>query len=97
MPRQRSHQVKYKPVVMPPVLMMQELLAISQRVWPFRLEEVRRRLQDASQDQVPILTMALEAGFGSVVAFNRAFKESYGLTPSAYRARRNDPRVTASP
>lgn len=63
----------------------------------FRLEEVRRRLQDTSQDQVPILTMALEAGFGSVVAFNRAFKERYGLTPSTYRAHRSDQRVATSP
>jgi AraC-like DNA-binding protein len=43
----------------------------------FRLEEVRRRLLDPRQDEVPILTMALEAGFGSIVAFNRAFKERY--------------------
>jgi AraC-like DNA-binding protein len=52
----------------------------------FRVEEVRRRLLDPRQDEVPILTMALEAGFGSIVAFNRAFKERYGSTPSAYRA-----------
>jgi AraC-like DNA-binding protein len=52
----------------------------------FRVEEVRRRLLDPRQDEVPILTMALEAGFGSVVAFNRAFKDRYGSTPSAYRA-----------
>jgi AraC-like DNA-binding protein len=54
----------------------------------FRLEEVRRRLLDPRQDEVPILTMALEAGFGSIVAFNRAFKDRHGLTPSAYRAGR---------
>jgi AraC-like DNA-binding protein len=52
----------------------------------FRVEEVRRRLLDPRQDEVPILTMALEAGFGSIVAFNRAFKDRYGSTPSAYRA-----------
>ena len=55
----------------------------------FRLEEVRRRLLDPRQDEVPILTMALEAGFGSIVAFNRAFKDRHGLTPSAYRAGRD--------
>ena len=53
----------------------------------FRLEEVRQRLMDPGQNEAPILTMALEAGFGSIVAFNRAFKDRYGLTPSAYRAR----------
>jgi AraC-like DNA-binding protein len=56
----------------------------------FRVEEVRRRLLDRRQDEVPILTMALEAGFGSIVAFNRAFKDRYGLTPSAYRAEGRD-------
>jgi AraC-like DNA-binding protein len=54
----------------------------------FRVEEVRRRLLDPRQDQVPILTLALEAGFGSIVAFNRAFKDQHGTTPSAYRAER---------
>jgi AraC-like DNA-binding protein len=56
----------------------------------FRLEEVRRRLLDSRHDDTPILTMALEAGFGSIVAFNRAFKEKYGMPPTAYRANRNN-------
>ena len=62
----------------------------------FRIEEVTRRLQDPSQDDIPILTMALEAGFGSIVAFNRAFKERYGVTPSTYRAHRNEQTEHAS-
>jgi AraC-like DNA-binding protein len=56
----------------------------------FRLEEVRRRLVDPRHDETPILTMALEAGFGSIVAFNRAFKEKYGVTPTAFRTNRNN-------
>lgn len=56
----------------------------------FRLEEVRRRLLDPRHDEVPILTMALAAGFGSIVAFNRAFKDKYGVTPTAYRVQRQD-------
>jgi AraC-like DNA-binding protein len=55
----------------------------------FRLEEVRLRLGDSRHDHLPILTLALDAGFGSVVAFNRAFKGKYGLTPSEYRANRD--------
>jgi len=62
----------------------------------FRLEEVRRRLLDPRHDEVPILTMALEAGFGSIVAFNRAFKEKYGMTPTMCRAQREGaPRLTS--
>jgi AraC-like DNA-binding protein len=45
-------------------------------------------LHDPRHDHLPILTLALDAGFGSVVAFNRAFKGKYGLTPSEYRAKR---------
>lgn len=56
----------------------------------FRLEEVRRRLADPEHDPTPILSMALEAGFGSIVAFNRAFKDRYGTTPSLYRASRSE-------
>jgi AraC-like DNA-binding protein len=54
----------------------------------FRVEEVRRRLLDSRHDEVPILTMALEAGFGSIVAFNRAFKDKYGMTPTVCRSQR---------
>jgi AraC-like DNA-binding protein len=56
----------------------------------FRLEEVRLRLGDPRHDHLPILTLALDAGFGSVVAFNRAFKAQYGVTPSEFRAKRDD-------
>jgi AraC-like DNA-binding protein len=63
----------------------------------FRLEEVRRRLLDHHHDQVPILTMALDAGFGSIAVFNRAFKEKYAMTPTAYRVRRDDvPAISAN-
>jgi AraC-like DNA-binding protein len=54
----------------------------------FRVEEVRRRLLDRRHDEVPILTMALESGFGSIVAFNRAFKDKYGMTPTVCRSQR---------
>ncbi len=36
---------------------------------------------------VGISILAKETGYGSLQAFNRVFKESYGLTPSQYRAR----------
>lgn len=54
----------------------------------FRLEEVRLRLHEPRHDHVPILTLALDAGFGSVVVFNRAFKERHATTPTQYRAAR---------
>lgn len=53
----------------------------------FRLEETRQALADPEQRDVPILTIALDAGFGSLAPFNRAFRESEGCTPTEYRAR----------
>lgn len=52
----------------------------------YRLAEVREALADQTQREVPILTMALDAGFGSLGPFNRAFRDAHGMTPSAYRA-----------
>lgn len=51
----------------------------------YRIEEVKAALVDPAQAAVPILTMALDAGFSSLGPFNRAFKAETGLTPSEYR------------
>ena len=51
----------------------------------YRLDEVRAALADTAQTDVPILTIALDAGFGSLGPFNRAFREAEGMTPSAFR------------
>ena len=42
-------------------------------------------LADPTQAEVPVLTIALDAGFGSIGPFNRAFKAYAGLTPTEYR------------
>jgi AraC-like DNA-binding protein len=51
----------------------------------YRLSEVTAALADRDQAEVPILTIALDAGFGSIGPFNRAFKAHTGLTPTEYR------------
>lgn len=53
-------------------------------------ETIRRlRLHRAAYDllegQKPVAAVAARAGYGSVEAFGRAFKASYGLPPAAYR------------
>ncbi len=53
----------------------------------YRLAEVKSALADPCQKDVPILTIALDAGFGSLGPFNRAFRDAEGMTPSAYRQR----------
>ncbi len=51
----------------------------------YRLREVKAALRDPTQRDVPILTIALDAGFGSLGPFNRAFRELEAMTPTAYR------------
>lgn len=53
----------------------------------YRLDEVRAALADPEQKEVPISTIALDAGFGSLGPFNRVFREAEGITPSEYRSR----------
>lgn len=49
-----------------------------------RLEEAQARLL---AEDLPILSIALDCGYGSIGPFNRAFKARFGMTPSAWRAR----------
>ena len=51
----------------------------------FRLDEARTALADPAQRALPVLTIALEAGFQSIGPFNRAFKAATGLTPTEFR------------
>jgi AraC-like DNA-binding protein len=53
----------------------------------YRLAEVKAALADPAQKDVSILTIALDAGFGSLGPFNRAFRDAEGMTPSAFRAK----------
>lgn len=54
----------------------------------FRLAEAKRRLGDSRFDHLPILTIALDCGFGSIGPFNRAFKDETGTTPTHFRKMR---------
>jgi AraC-like DNA-binding protein len=51
----------------------------------YRLDDVMVALADPAQEAVPILTIALDAGFQSLGPFNRAFKAQTGMTPSEFR------------
>lgn len=52
-----------------------------------RIAEAKAALADPAQRDVPVLTIALDAGFGSLAPFNRAFRAETGCTPTEYRAR----------
>lgn len=51
----------------------------------YRLADAKAALADRSQIEVPIVTIALDAGFQSLGPFNRAFKAETGMTPTDYR------------
>ena len=50
-----------------------------------RIAEAKAALADPTQAEVPVITIAMDAGFQSLGPFNRAFKETTGVTPSEYR------------
>lgn len=51
----------------------------------YRIDEAKAALADPGQAGVPVLTIALDAGFQSLAPFNRAFKADTGLTPTEFR------------
>lgn len=53
----------------------------------YRLTEAAGRL--VRQPKLPILSIALDVGYGSIGPFNRAFRARFGMTPSEYRANRS--------
>jgi len=55
-----------------------------------RIAEAKMALSDPSQLEVPVITIAMDAGFQSLGPFNRAFKAITGVTPTEYR-RQNAP------
>ena len=50
-----------------------------------RIAEAKAALADPSQAGVPVITIAMDAGFQSLGPFNRAFKATTGVTPTEYR------------
>jgi AraC-like DNA-binding protein len=50
-----------------------------------RIEEAKAALADPTQAEVPVITIAMDAGFQSLGPFNRAFKTVTGVTPTEYR------------
>ena len=51
----------------------------------YRIREASRALADPAQSDLPVLTVALEAGFNSLSSFNKAFRDTHQTTPTAYR------------
>ncbi|WP_456716907.1 helix-turn-helix domain-containing protein [Bradyrhizobium sp. USDA 4353] len=54
----------------------------------YRIEEAKAALADPAQAEVPVITIAMDAGFQSLGPFNRAFKAATGVTPTEFRRMR---------
>jgi len=51
----------------------------------YRIARAQEQLTDPALRDTPILTLALELGYGSIGPFNRAFREQTGVTPTQFR------------
>ncbi|MGI9273977.1 MAG: helix-turn-helix domain-containing protein [Endozoicomonas sp.] len=54
----------------------------------YRIHKACQRLTSEQDASLPVLTIALDTGFRSLSAFNRAFKERTGITPTQFRRSR---------
>ncbi len=52
----------------------------------YRLDVAERLLRTTDE---PVLTIALETGFSNGAYFGKVFRENYGMSPGAYRKKRN--------
>lgn len=53
-----------------------------------RIAEAKAMLADPAHVDLPILTIAMDLGYGSLAPFNRAFRETVGHAPSDFRRAR---------
>lgn len=79
-------QVKVSPYYLTRAFQHLSGLSIMRYVRGRRLSVAARSLSEGAPD---VLSVALEAGYGSHEAFTRAFRDQFGLTPEAVRAQRH--------
>lgn len=51
----------------------------------YRVEAVKKRIEEGMGEQFTLLSLALDAGFNSKATFNRAFRKFAGMSPSEYQ------------
>lgn len=51
----------------------------------YRIKAVKDAFANPENSRIPVLTIAMDVGFNSLAPFNRAFRQSEGMTPSDYR------------
>ncbi len=54
----------------------------------YRITAAKTQLSSIENRNIPVLTVAMDLGYGSLGPFNRAFKERTGQTPTEYRRKK---------
>lgn len=60
----------------------------------YRVEEAKKILCDPKKQDYIILRVALESGFNNKTSFNTAFKNEVGLTPSEFRKKKGNGKIS---
>ena len=63
---------------------------VSQIINEYRIDDAKRRLLSTAD---PVTSIMMEAGFGTKSNFHREFQRVTGMTPSAYRRLKGEPRL----
>ncbi len=58
----------------------------------YRINEAVEKLSSPEFIGVPVISIAMECGFKAISSFNKSFKETHGVTPSAYRKQVTTPK-----
>jgi AraC-like DNA-binding protein len=51
----------------------------------YRIDAIKAEFADPEKARIPVLTLAMDVGYNSLAPFNRAFRTTEGMTPTAYR------------
>jgi len=79
-----AQKTEAKPNIVSKVINKRLGKSFSEAVNYYRIEEVKKRMDDPKFDHHSIFGIAMEVGFTSKSAFNETFKKLNGITPSQY-------------